>query len=59
MDKKMNFLYTTSEITKQKLIDLGYEQVEQGIEGRWLFINKGTLTFSAKDEVVYTNKLFI
>ena len=59
MEKKYNFIKTTSKETADQLIKLGFELIAQS-NGQWTFINKGTegLKFSDLKNCAPTNMLF-
>ena len=59
MDKKYNFIRTTSKDTADQLMKLGFELLNKG-NGQWTFINKGTegVRFSDIKDCAPTNILF-
>lgn len=55
---KQNFLRTSDEETKEKLLSQGFKLISQ--DGNvYTFINDHTLTFEDKTKISYTNMLCI
>jgi hypothetical protein len=55
---KQNFLKTTDEDTKNKLLEQGFKLISQD-GSTYTFLNDTTLTFEDKSKITYTNILCI
>lgn len=53
-----NFIMTSNQDTAERLKCLGFDLLIDGKDNKWVFMNNGTITFSAMPDIVYTNKLF-
>ena len=56
MEKKMNFVRTTSHETAQKLIAEGFTLISNN-GSEYVFLNNGKVLMDKLKEVAYTNKL--
>ena len=57
MNKRKNFITTTSKETAEEIKKCGFKLVQEG-SGKWVFLNDATLSFDSKDnskKVVYTD----
>lgn len=58
MKKKNKFIYTTSKESADKLINLGFNLLQE-TNGQYFFLNDvDKLIFEEVNEVAYTDKLF-
>lgn len=55
---KQNFLCTSDEETKEKLLSQGFKLISQD-GNMFTFLNDHTLTFEDKSKIQYTNMLYI
>jgi hypothetical protein len=55
---KQNFIRTTDEDTKNKLLEEGFKLISQD-GSAYTFINDVTHTFEDKSKITYTNMLYI
>lgn len=60
MNKRKNFITTTSEETANELKKCGFKLVQEG-GGKWMFLNDSTINFDENNskKVVYTDILTI
>lgn len=58
MDKKQNFVRTTSHETAQKLINEGFTLISNN-GSEYVFLNNGKVLMDKLKEVAYTNKLYL
>ena len=56
MEKKMNFVRTTSHETAQKLISEGFTLISNN-GNEYVFLNNGKVLMDKLKDVAYTNKL--
>ena len=57
---KLNFIHTSDEETRQKLIDLGYTELPKTSSNMFCFINDSKMVFDDLDnKCIYTNMLCI
>lgn len=59
MNKASNFIFTSSEETKNNLLKLGFSEIPSG-NSFFIFINDSTLKFDGTisiDKIGFTNKL--
>lgn len=59
-DKKVNFIKTSDEETRNKLIEAGFTEIKSNEPGKYVFLNCSKLQFSSninEDKVSFSNKL--
>lgn len=59
MKKDNKFIYTTSKVSADKLMNIGFTLLQE-VNGQYFFLNDiDKLVFEEINEVAYTDKLFL
>lgn len=58
MDKKKNFIMTTDVETSRKLLEEGFQLIDES-NGKYTFLNNAKMNFNGKEKFIFTDKLCV